>query len=103
MSIQYPHTLEAQVFSDSTTGPKGEIIPGSGNILRINCRYRPNTMAKEINTVDGKTVVYRGTCYIAKGSLPIANGDLIEVPGFVDKPTAVLQIHHASLRTRLIL
>lgn len=99
----YHSVMEAQVFSDSTTDAEGGIVAGQGATLQIPCRYRPNTAAKVIKNVDGEDVVYRGTCYVDKGDLPVKAGTIIQVPGFVDQPTQVLQVYKALFRTRIIL
>lgn len=101
MVTKYPHILTATVLSGGGQDANGYPISGSTSVVSFKCRYRPNTAAKQIRTVDGQTVVYRGTVYIDKGALPIKTGDLITVIGFIED-VEVVQVYHAQMRTRII-
>jgi hypothetical protein len=101
MVTQYPYILKIKVLTGGGQDANGYPIPSSSVDLEYKCRYRPNTQARQINTVDGQNVVYRGTVYLPKGVYNIKTGDVITVVGFVDN-VEVLQTHNAQLRTRII-
>lgn len=105
MIRQYAQVLKSTIAGESTIDPNtGEIIPGDVITIEHAIRYLPNPSAKLVRTTDGQSVIYRGTCYIHKGLAPeLNNGDLVSVPGFVDVPVPILQIHRAQFRTRVIL
>lgn len=105
MIKQYAQVLKSTIAGESTIDPNtGAIIPGTVISIEHAIRYLPNPSAKLVRTVDGQSVVYRGTCYIHKGLAPeLSNGDLVTVPGFVDVEVPILQIHRAQFRTRVIL
>lgn len=102
---QYAQVLKSTIAGQSTIDPNTGAIVTTPNVsIEHVCRYLPNPSAKLVRTVDGQSVVYRGTCYIHKGLAPeLNNGDLVSVPGFVDVPVPILQIHRAQFRTRVIL
>ena len=103
--FQYGQVMKGITVGESTIDQEtGAIITTPDVEFTVPCRYLPNTSAKLVRTVDGQSVVYRGTCYVHKGlALQLNNGDLVSVDGFINQPVAILQIHRAQFRTRIIL
>lgn len=101
MVKQYGQILVC-VKSGETIISFGVPVTTQGPTIQYECRYRPNTSARTVQGIDGKTVIYRGTCYVPKPDTEIKMGDKVSVPGFIDE-AIVLQVHNAQMRTRIIL
>lgn len=102
MVKQYPDLVYAEVATGNSDVVNGIPQNTTSEIRQYVCRYRPNTAAKTITGADGKTVVYRGTCYVKEKQVQINTGDLVTVTGHLIK-VAVLQVFNNQTRARIIL
>lgn len=101
---QYGAVLKSTIAGQSVIDPDtGSIITTPDVDIEIKCRYQPNPSGKVIKTTDGQSIVYSGVCYVKKGDeAGLSNGDLVSVPGFIDRDVPIVQIQ-PRMRTRIIL
>lgn len=101
MVRQYPHILKATVLTGGGLDGGGNVIPSTTTELEYNCRYRPNIRARSVTTIDGQTVIYKGTVYMPSSDFNLNTGDTITVEGFVEG-VEILQVYKAQMRSRVI-
>jgi hypothetical protein len=101
MIKQWPHIARAIRTADSTIDENGNIVPGVDTEVQFICRYRQNPGSKSINTVDGQTIIYKGTIIIKEKNTGLKYGDMISVDGFIDK-APIIQVMPHQFRPRII-
>lgn len=101
MVTLYPHILKAKTMTGGGLDDNGNVILSMPTISEFKCRYRPNIRARQVNTIDGQTVIYKGTIYLPLSNFEFKTGDTITVEGFIED-VEILQVYKAQMRTRII-
>lgn len=100
MIKQWPHIARAIRTTDSTIDEFGNIVHGTSTEVEFICRYRQNPGSKSINTIDGQTIIYKGTILIKDKNNGLKYGDLISVDGFIEK-APIIQVLPHQFRPRI--
>ena len=100
--VQWPHIMVAIFTTDSSQDEEGNLIPGTSITKEFECRYRQSPSSKPITTIDGQTVIPKGTCLMKEKNHGLKYGDLVEVIGFITEAPILQVLPHQS-RPRIVI